>query len=128
MLMSRLPLLLLPLAALRLYRWTKQGTTPPLLGTVVLVTGSSSGIGWELARQLAVAGARLLLMARNTDRLQELSRELGETDTQVISLDLEELDSLGEKAREAVAVWGQVDVLVNNGGVSVTSGVLETGE
>ena len=95
------------------------------------MTGSSSGIGWELARHLAVAGARqpkLLLTARNTDRLQELSRKLGETDTQVISLDLEELDSLRERAREAVAVRDNVDVLVNNGGVSVTSGALKTGE
>ena len=52
-----LPLLLLSLSALPLYRWTKQETTLPLLGKVVLVTGAISGIGWELARQLAVAGA-----------------------------------------------------------------------
>lgn len=105
------------------------GGKEELAGKVVMVTGASSGIGRELAVALNRKGARLLLAARSTDRLLELREELLATgcgEVEVITLDLEDLLTLQDKAVQARQVWGRVDILVNNGGVSVRGGALET--
>jgi len=99
---------------------------------VVIVTGASSGIGRALAIALHKEGARLILAARTTARLEELRNDLmkiAKVDgaeiyiPQVITLDLEQLDSLADKVEE---VWGRIDILVNNGGISVRGGAIET--
>eukprot|EP00930_Biecheleria_cincta_P008283 TRINITY_DN109699_c0_g1_i1.p1 TRINITY_DN109699_c0_g1~~TRINITY_DN109699_c0_g1_i1.p1 ORF type:complete len:338 (-),score=64.99 TRINITY_DN109699_c0_g1_i1:107-1015(-) len=98
---------------------------------VVWVTGASSGIGRELAKQLAEQGAKLILSARRQDVLQEVANELKPRlgaggDIRVLPLDLEDLDSLEHKAREALSFFGAVDVLVNNGGYSSRAVARET--
>ena len=60
-----------------------------LEGKVAIVTGASAGIGSATARALAEGGAKLLLVARREDRLQDLQREIG-GDTQILSIDLAE--------------------------------------
>jgi len=87
---------------------------------VALVTGASSGLGWEFARLLAAEGHDLVLAARREERLQALAGELAQrygTTSLVLPADLSE-EAAPEKLFAAVSAEGwPVDVLVNNAGV-----------
>ncbi|MEL7060936.1 MAG: SDR family oxidoreductase [Acidobacteriota bacterium] len=93
-----------------------------LRGRRALVTGASSGLGVEFARQLAAAGADLVLVARRRDRLETLAAELSERegiDARVEALDLATPDApdilLGRTEGDGLAV----DLLINNAGFGV---------
>jgi len=87
-----------------------------LEGTVCVVTGSSSGIGFESARMLAEEGARVVVCGRDekrTEKARERARAmLG------VALDFSDPAAPGELIRRAEKELGQVDVLVNNVGVA----------
>jgi NAD(P)-dependent dehydrogenase (short-subunit alcohol dehydrogenase family) len=90
-------------------------------GRRVLVTGASSGIGRAVALQLAGAGAIVILVARNADKLRGVQREVekrGGT-AHVHSADLSDLESCEALVAEVVVQHGGVDVLVNNAGRSI---------
>ena len=84
-----------------------------------LVTGSSMGIGFALARGLAQAGARLVLNARNADRLKEAAENLRAEGAEVDTLPFDVTDAAA--AREAIDRYesetGPIDILVNNAGM-----------
>ena len=86
---------------------------------VVLITGASSGIGEGIARELAVAGAKVMLGARRTDRLDALVAELVAAGgvAQARALDVTDRASVEAFAQAARDMWGRVDVIVNNAGV-----------
>jgi NADP-dependent 3-hydroxy acid dehydrogenase YdfG len=88
-------------------------------GKVVLITGASSGIGAAVARELGEAGARLMIGARRTDRLDELAREIRGAGGTVEFQALDVTDRAGVEAfaKAAVDAFGRIDVLVNNAGV-----------
>jgi len=86
---------------------------------VVLITGASSGIGLGIARELASAGAKVMLGARRVDRLEALVAELtaagGVARAHALDVtDRASVEAFAEAAREA---FGRVDVMVNNAGV-----------
>jgi NADP-dependent 3-hydroxy acid dehydrogenase YdfG len=83
---------------------------------VVLITGASSGIGAGIARELGRAGARLVLGARRTDRLEALAAEIG-GDILVRRLDVTDREDVAAFADAARARFGRLDVIVNNAGV-----------
>ncbi|WP_315801158.1 SDR family oxidoreductase [Bradyrhizobium sp. SZCCHNS3002] len=86
---------------------------------VILITGASSGIGAGIARELAATGARLLLGARRLDRLEALAAELhaaGQT-AEVRALDVTNRADVAAFAEAARALWGHVDVMINNAGI-----------
>ncbi|MGJ4997706.1 SDR family oxidoreductase [Bradyrhizobium sp. HKCCYLS3077] len=86
---------------------------------VILITGASSGIGAGIARELAATGARLLLGARRLDRLEALAAELraaGRT-AEVRALDVTDRADVAAFAEAARALWGRVDVMINNAGI-----------
>ncbi len=86
---------------------------------VVLITGASSGIGAGIARELAAAGAKVMLGARRVGHLEALAAELtaaGGT-ARVCALDVTDRQSVAAFADAAREAWGRVDVIVNNAGV-----------
>lgn len=92
---------------------------PGLNNKVVLITGASSGIGEATARLLAANGARVVLGARRTDRLETLVAEIagaGGT-ARFRSLDVTDPADMEAFVAFAEAEFGAVDVLVNNAGV-----------
>jgi short-subunit dehydrogenase len=88
---------------------------------VVVVTGASSGIGRELARQLAAAGARLSLAARDAERLETVRAECVKLGSKAIAVptDVGEPDQCAALIRRTVEHFGGIDVLVNNAGLSM---------
>ena len=93
---------------------------------VVVVTGSSRGIGREIARLALDAGARVVLNGRDATRLESTRVALGHTDrTLAISADLSRPEEAGSLVAKTVASWGKIDVLVNNAGLSMRGSLAE---
>jgi len=94
---------------------------------VAWVTGASSGIGEALAYALNKKGARLILSARREEELNRVKENCsGDPERIVIlPLDLTKTETLQDKAREAGAFFGGVDILFNNGGISQRALALE---
>jgi short-subunit dehydrogenase len=92
-----------------------------LEGSSILVTGASSGIGRELARQLADRAKVLILVARRKDRLHELATELLEKESRLqvitIACDLADRRATDDMLARVEAEVGSLDVLVNNAGL-----------
>jgi len=96
-------------------------------GKVVWITGASSGIGEALAYALAATGAKLVLSARNEKRLDEVRLGCPSPDSHlVLPLDLERSGDFDSCARTVLDRYGQIDVLVNNGGISQRSLAADT--
>lgn len=90
-----------------------------LSGRTAIVTGSSMGIGFALSRGLAQAGAKLVLNARNADRLEEAANTLRAEGADIVTLAFDVTDP--DAARTAVDAYeaghGPIDILVNNAGM-----------
>lgn len=95
-----------------------------LNGKTVWLTGASSGIGLALAEALAAKGARLILSARNEEKLTALAARLP-GQHHVLPLDLMHPEAAYEQA-EQVCQQHKIDILINNAGVSQRSLTLET--
>jgi NAD(P)-dependent dehydrogenase (short-subunit alcohol dehydrogenase family) len=88
-----------------------------LSGKTALVTGASRGIGREVALALGVRGARLGLVARSRDGLEETKRLLGTGDAEIFCTDLLEAGAIENLERLVAPTLGRVDILVNAAGV-----------
>ena len=86
-----------------------------------LVTGASSGIGLEFAKQLAGSGHDVVLVARDVERLKELASQLSVTvDVEVLPADLTDVDQRAEVERRLRDEASPIDVLINNAGLGTT--------
>lgn len=94
---------------------------------VIWLTGASSGIGEALAYQFSKMEARLILSSRKVHKLEKVLEQCEHPERhEILSVDLEDLESLPEKAKEAMSYFGRVDMLINNGGISQRSMALDT--
>jgi NAD(P)-dependent dehydrogenase (short-subunit alcohol dehydrogenase family) len=90
-------------------------------GRVAVVTGGSSGIGAEMARALALAGARVVLVARDASRLGEAADQMKAAGGEAVwvSADLASRAEVERAGEEAAAAFGSPDVLINCAGVNL---------
>ena len=85
----------------------------------VWITGASSGIGEAVAFAFHQAGAKVALSARREDELKRVQQRCGgEPNTRVLPLDVSQADMLAEKAQAALAIFGGLDILVLNAGIT----------
>lgn len=97
-------------------------------GRVALVTGASSGIGAELARGFARAGAAVALTARRLERLEASAASLTAEGAKVcaVALDVTQADSIASAFDRITATLGVPDVIVNNAGIAEPAMFLKT--
>ena len=88
-----------------------------LENATVLITGASAGIGAACAKAFAEAGARLILCARRTERLEELAATLA-TEVHVLGLDVRDPEAIASAIADLPEAWRAIDVLVNNAGLA----------
>ncbi len=95
---------------------------------VVWITGASSGIGKALAQQFAKEGSRLILSSRRVAELEKVKQSCGADpkDVLVLPLDLANHDEMSGKVQTALQHFGQIDALINNGGISQRSLMIDT--
>ncbi|WP_111656674.1 SDR family oxidoreductase [Isoalcanivorax indicus] len=94
---------------------------------VIWITGASSGIGEALARAFSHQGARLVLSARRRDELERVRASLRDPDRHtVLPLDLTDSDSFAAATQSVLEQCQRIDILVNNGGISQRSRVIDT--
>ena len=97
-------------------------------GKTVWITGASSGIGAELAKQFAKEGARVIISSHETEELEEVRKSL-ETiskDVHTVVFNLGFPEEVEATARKVLKEFGRVDVLMNNGGISTRAEAIET--
>jgi 3-oxoacyl-[acyl-carrier protein] reductase len=89
-------------------------------GRIAMVTGASQGLGEAIARRLAAQGARVVLAARNVDRLEAVAGAIREAggDALPFAVDLARAEELGARLKELPPEWGEIAILVNNAGVT----------
>jgi NAD(P)-dependent dehydrogenase (short-subunit alcohol dehydrogenase family) len=90
-------------------------------GKVAIITGASSGIGEELAREFAVLGARVVVAARNGERLAELASEITAQGGEALAVatDVSREEDCRRLIEKTVERFGAIDVLVCNAGISM---------
>ncbi len=95
---------------------------------VVVVTGASAGVGRAVARAFGQQGAKVALVARTREALEDAAREIERAggEAMVLPLDVADFAAVEKAADEVVARWGRIDVWVNDAMVSVFSPVKET--
>jgi short-subunit dehydrogenase len=87
---------------------------------VVIITGSSMGIGKELAKQILLWGGKVVINGRNEERLRIVKDEFFEFQNSVIihTADVTDYESNQELIRKTISCFGKLDILINNAGLS----------
>jgi NAD(P)-dependent dehydrogenase (short-subunit alcohol dehydrogenase family) len=94
---------------------------------VALVTGGGSGIGFATAEMLLAAGAKVMIVGRNVERLKKATAELGAPDNQLkwASADVSSEGYANKVMRNTIEAFGRVDILINNAGVFRSGSLLD---
>ena len=96
-------------------------------GKTIWITGASSGIGEALVYALDSKNCRLIISSRKEEELQRVKTNCTHLENiKIISLDLANLNDMPEKAKLAFAAFGEIDILINNAGISQRSEIIDT--
>lgn len=94
---------------------------------VVWITGASSGIGRAVSLALSKDGANLILSSRNIEKLNEVKLQCEQPDKiKILKVDLDEYVNLNKLVQKAISLFGNIDILINNGGISQRSLAIDT--
>ena len=98
-----------------------------LKGKVAVITGASSGLGKQMAKAFVNQGADLVVLARRLDRLEELKKELDNTNVRILPIkcDVTSTEEINKAAQITEEEFGHVDILINCAGASRDKGVLD---
>lgn len=90
-------------------------------GKTVVITGASSGIGKESALEFAKLRASVVLVSRDTNKLEEVAKELSKYQTQILvcTCDVSQKDQVNQMNKKVLEKFGTIDVLVNNAGFGI---------
>ncbi|MEI1377829.1 SDR family oxidoreductase [Nostoc sp. UHCC 0926] len=92
-----------------------------LQNQIILITGASSGIGTACAKIFAGAGAKLILAARRLERLQQLADTLSKdfsTEIHLLQVDVRDRNAVESAISTLPSAWSDIDILINNAGLS----------
>src|ERR1700680_508680 len=90
---------------------------------VAVITGAASGIGKEIARTFAQAGATVVIADRNVAAAQEAANELGSSGprTLAVAMDVTSESDVESGIADVIATYGRIDVLVSNAGIQIVA-------
>jgi len=98
------------------------------MSKIVWITGASSGIGEALVYDYFKAGDKLIISGRNRDALFRVKGNCQNSfNVHVLAFDLNDTEILGQKAEDALKIFGKIDLMINSGGISQRGLALETG-
>ncbi len=98
-----------------------------LANKVVWITGASSGIGEGIVKELAHQNVKLIISSRRQQALEKVKTECPNKEiVKILPLDLAQHESLEAKAKDALAMFGRVDVIIHSGGISQRSFAMDT--
>ena len=91
-----------------------------LTDKVAIVTGASRGIGEAIAKKISSCGAKIILIARNSDQLVAVKETIISNGgiAESIAGDVSNLNSISEIVTNTIDKWGRIDILVNNAGIA----------
>jgi len=96
---------------------------------VVIVTGASSGIGRSCVYLLAQRGAKLVMVSRSEDKMEQIRKRIGGSNILIIKADVSKKDQVDQMVEKVIAHYNRVDILINNAGIghrgSIVSAPLE---
>src|SRR5210317_217483 len=94
---------------------------------VIWITGASSGIGKGLALELSKRNCKLILSSRRKNVLEEVKVSCKNQENVIVHpFDLKDIDFIPKVCEQAIAAFGTVDILINNGGISQRSLIINT--
>jgi retinol dehydrogenase-13 len=105
-------------------RMPQKTTTARLDGQVCVITGATSGVGYETAKRLAQAGAHLVLVCRNIEKAQGVKAELAalsNAEVDLVQADFSNLDDVQNAAHQILQQSPVIHVLINNAGMHMTT-------
>ncbi|HEY5056615.1 MAG TPA: SDR family NAD(P)-dependent oxidoreductase, partial [Acidobacteriaceae bacterium] len=94
---------------------------------VWFITGASTGFGRLLAEEVLKAGGRVIATARRPEQVADLAKQYPET-ARALELDVTKPEQIEAVAKDAIAAFGRIDVLVNNAGYGIAGGIEEATE
>ncbi|KAJ6084936.1 hypothetical protein N7499_004565 [Penicillium canescens] len=101
-----------------------EGMEGKLEGRVIVITGTSSGLGIETARALSITGARLFLTARDIRKAKDALTDISEPGrTEFIEMDLESFESVRAAAKAILGKTDKINILINNAGIMAVPGL-----
>lgn len=98
-----------------------------LSGKTALITGASKGLGKAMAISLSQAGARIALVSRDTQKLQEVKKEIeaGEGSAELFAADVSREDAVAELQAQVTKKLGKVQILINNAGINIRKSLVD---